>query len=76
MVSSADCFSVSDNETVDMSSAEQFCVGIRYVYKDEIKEDFPQFDQEMNVTSWGHSRNFIRMPLETWHLRRLPTIGE
>jgi hypothetical protein len=54
---------------MDISSVEQFCIGIIYVYKRKIKEDFLQFEPLMNVMSWKYcySGNCIRMSLEIWY---------
>jgi hypothetical protein len=53
MVSSADSLLVSADEILDISSVEEFNIGVRYGYRDKIRKDFLQFEPLRNVTGQG-----------------------
>lgn len=44
MINSVDCFTVLCDETTDISTKEQMRIGVRYIYKNRIREDSLQFE--------------------------------
>lgn len=50
MVNSAECFTVLADETTDISTTEQFSIGVRYIFENKIREDFLQFVVVSDVT--------------------------
>ncbi|XP_045478380.1 uncharacterized protein LOC123683377 [Harmonia axyridis] len=50
MVNSAKCFTVLADETTDISTQEQASIGVRYLYNNDIKEDFLQFVPVSDLT--------------------------
>ncbi|XP_045471718.1 52 kDa repressor of the inhibitor of the protein kinase-like [Harmonia axyridis] len=50
MVNSAKCFTVLADETTDISTQKQASIGVRYLYNNDIKEEFLQFVPVSDLT--------------------------